>query len=58
MNLAPMVRLDAITCDNFPENEGLTGENIIRKSLKRRKLLSMSFPKKLVLGQVVPHVAA
>ena len=47
-----------VMCDNFPENEGLTGENMIRKSLKRRKLLSMSFPKRLVLGQVVPHMAA
>ena len=47
-----------VMCDNFPENEGSTGENMIRKSLKRRKLLSMSFPKRLVLGQVAPHMAA
>ena len=44
-------------CDNFPENEGSTRENMVRKSLKRRKLLPVSFPKKLVLGQVVPHMA-
>ena len=44
--------------DNFPENKGSTGANMIRKSLKRRKLLSVSFPKRLLLGQVVPHVAA
>jgi hypothetical protein len=47
-----------VMCDNFPENEGSTEENMIRKSLKRRKLLSMSFPKRLVLGQVVPPMAA
>jgi len=45
-------------CDNFPENKGSTGENMVRKPLKRRKPLSVSFPKRLVLGQVVPHVAA
>src|SRR5262249_4176443 len=47
-----------IMCDNFPENAGSKGENMIRKSLKKRKLLSVSFPKRLVLGQVVPHMAA
>jgi len=37
-----------VTYDNFPENEGSTGANMIHKSLKRRKLLLVSFPKKLV----------
>jgi hypothetical protein len=47
-----------VMCDHFPENEGSTGESMNRKSLKRRKLLSVSFPKRLVLGQVVPPMAA
>ena len=47
-----------VMCDHFPENESLTGANMIRKSLKRRKLLLVSLPKRLLLGQVVPHVAA
>ena len=47
-----------VLCDNFPENKGSTGEHRIRRPLKERKLFSVSFPKRLVLGQVIPHVAA
>ena len=47
-----------VMCDNFPENKGPTGVNMIYKSLKRSQLLLVSFPKKPVLGQVVPQVAA
>jgi hypothetical protein len=47
-----------VMCDNFPENAGSKGENMISKSLKKRKLLSVSFPKRRVLGQVIPYMAA
>jgi hypothetical protein len=47
-----------VMSDNFPENEGSTRANMVRKFLERRKLLSLSFPKRPLLGQVVPHVAA
>jgi hypothetical protein len=55
MNLDPTVGLDAIMrvmCDNFPKNTGSTREHMVRKSLKRRKRLSVSFPKKHLLGKV------
>jgi hypothetical protein len=48
----------AVMSDHFPENKGSMEENMVRKPLKRRKLLSVSFPKRLLLGQVVPYVAA
>jgi hypothetical protein len=37
---------------NFPEKSGSLGQNIVRKPLKRRMLLSTSFPKRPILGKV------
>ena len=46
-----------IVLDNFPEKGGSMGARRVRKPLKRQDLSSISFPKRLLLGHVVPHVA-
>ena len=41
-----------VLLDNFPEKSGSMEASAVRKSLKRRNLLSAFFPKKCLLGRV------
>ncbi len=39
---------------NFPEKDGAMGESMVRKSLKRHYLSSVSSPKRPFVGKVSP----